>query len=110
MFETADMFDATGAKCVGEPIETFYELTPQNELKAKLMCSECPIVGKCLTWAVMTKEPFGIWGGKTPQQRGTIRKSITRDPKNREIIIKAALAPRKIRKKEGPRKTARKRK
>jgi len=108
MHDNAEMFDTTGARCAGEPTEIFYELNQENEIKAKALCSECPIVGRCLTWAVMTKEPFGIWGGKTPQQRGTIRGSILRAPNNRALIIQAALAPKKIRKKEGPRKKKRK--
>ena len=101
---SADMFDTTGARCAGEPTEIFYEVTERNERKAKALCHECPIAGRCLTWAVMTKEPFGIWGGKTPQQRGTLRGAILREPNNKELIIQAALANTKAKKKEGPRK------
>jgi WhiB family redox-sensing transcriptional regulator len=104
---SADMFDTTGARCAGESTEIFYELTERNERKAKSLCGACPIASRCLTWAVMNKEPFGIWGGKTPQQRGTIRGAILRAPNNKEIIIQAALGSTKIRKKEGPRKKKR---
>ena len=35
---------------------------------AKKICGGCPIVDKCLSWAV-ANESHGVWGGKTPEER-----------------------------------------
>lgn len=39
-------------------------------LSAKAICKTCPVTQKCLNWALMVPESFGIWGGKTPEERG----------------------------------------
>lgn len=33
------------------------------------ICFECPVRLECLKQAVQNKEPFGVWGGLTPEQR-----------------------------------------
>lgn len=32
----------------------------------------------CLTWALETDQPFGIWGGKTERDRKNIKREIER--------------------------------
>lgn len=39
------------------------------ERDAKLVCAQCPIIDRCLTHALETKEPYGIWGGLTALER-----------------------------------------
>lgn len=36
---------------------------------AKRICNQCPVQPECLEWALETKEPDGIWGGKTAEER-----------------------------------------
>lgn len=36
------------------------------------MCEGCLEKSKCLDWALATKQPFGIWGGKTERERREI--------------------------------------
>lgn len=42
-----------------------------REPEAKLICSSCPFKDPCLTIARNNREEFGVWGGKTPQERKT---------------------------------------
>lgn len=36
---------------------------------AKRVCKACPVADRCLRYALDHDEPFGIWGGKTRQER-----------------------------------------
>lgn len=47
----------------------------RREIKAKAICSVCPVKDDCLEFAVEIKEPYGIWGGLTETER---RQVITR--------------------------------
>ena len=66
---------AESAACEGEPVELFYGADGRtgprvNEDEAKRICRACSVVTQCLAWAVETGEPWGIWGGATPEERG----------------------------------------
>jgi WhiB family redox-sensing transcriptional regulator len=39
---------------------------------AKAVCAECPVARECLTYALDTRERFGIWGGASTQLRGRL--------------------------------------
>lgn len=41
----------------------------RREIKAKAICSVCPVNEDCLEFAVEIKEPYGIWGGLTETER-----------------------------------------
>ncbi len=41
----------------------------RREIKAKAICSVCPVMGNCLEFALETKEPYGIWGSLTETER-----------------------------------------
>jgi hypothetical protein len=47
----------------------------QDTLWAKELCSKCPVLQSCRTYAIDALEPFGIWGGLTPIERRTIRRT-----------------------------------
>ena len=36
---------------------------------AKLVCSVCKVQPECLTYALETKQPYGVWGGLLPEER-----------------------------------------
>lgn len=36
---------------------------------ARKMCGECQVRQLCLEYALIAKEPFGIWGGLTARER-----------------------------------------
>ncbi len=67
------------AACRGTDTATFYH--PENErgpsrtrreLRAKAVCAGCPVVQNCLRWALAAREPYGVWGGLTVDERGAL--------------------------------------
>ncbi|SHG02504.1 WhiB family transcriptional regulator, redox-sensing transcriptional regulator [Jatrophihabitans endophyticus] len=64
------------AACRGQDTATFYH--PENErgpsrarreMQAKAVCSGCPVVQSCLRWALAAREPYGVWGGLSVEER-----------------------------------------
>jgi WhiB family transcriptional regulator, redox-sensing transcriptional regulator len=41
----------------------------EEAARAKLVCSGCPVRARCLDWALAHGGAFGIWGGRTEQER-----------------------------------------
>lgn len=44
-----------------------------READAKVVCATCPVAAACLDWALSVREPYGIWGGKSPADRKDMR-------------------------------------
>ncbi|MGH8862924.1 MAG: WhiB family transcriptional regulator [Jatrophihabitantaceae bacterium] len=66
----------TRAACRGLDTAHFYH--PENERgpsrvrrekNAKAVCAGCPVVQNCLRWALAAREPYGVWGGKSAEER-----------------------------------------
>ena len=74
----ADILEITpfykDAKCVGENQDLFFPERGSSTVKAKAICNECPVQEECLEFAVVRKERFGIWGGKSERERRAIRR------------------------------------
>jgi WhiB family redox-sensing transcriptional regulator len=59
----------TFANCSGVDTEIFYPDT-RNDAKGWLeFCDPCIVQTDCLQDALTRKEPHGIWGGLTPEER-----------------------------------------
>ena len=43
-----------------------------RDATAKTLCHTCPVVDQCRTHALEVREPYGIWGGLTAQDRHDI--------------------------------------
>jgi WhiB family redox-sensing transcriptional regulator len=41
----------------------------RRELRARAICRVCPVMSECLEYAVRIREPYGIWGGFTENER-----------------------------------------
>ena len=41
----------------------------RRERKAKAVCARCPVIENCLRWALTAREPYGIWGGMSAEER-----------------------------------------
>ena len=39
---------------------------------AKEICKKCPVINECLQHALTVQEPFGIWGGKSEEERAEL--------------------------------------
>jgi len=64
------------AACRGIDTANFYH--PENERgpsrvnreqRAKQICAHCPVVENCLRWALAAREPYGVWGGLSVEER-----------------------------------------
>ena len=40
-----------------------------REKAAKAICATCPVIETCLNHALKVREPYGVWGGLTAQER-----------------------------------------
>lgn len=56
------------ARCKGSADESFFN--PEHYLKAKAICSPCPVKAECLAEAMKNEERYGVWGGRSPSARG----------------------------------------
>ena len=64
------------AACRGLDTASFYH--PENErgpsrmrreMRAKAVCANCPVIQNCLRWALAAREPYGVWGGLSVEER-----------------------------------------
>lgn len=73
---------------VGEPDDWYprdgrvgsYREARRRERDAATVCGQCPVREICLQFAIDNREPWGVWGGKTPDQR---RRIIEKKPSER---------------------------
>lgn len=42
----------------------FFSEELQDIARAKMICSECPVIAPCLEGALERREPWGVWGGQ----------------------------------------------
>lgn len=47
----------------------FNEMYYKEKKLALEICSRCPVKYLCAEYALSAREPFGIWGGTTPNDR-----------------------------------------
>ena len=67
------------AACRGMDSSLFFH--PPNErdaarenraARAKAICLGCPVVEQCLNHALRVREPYGVWGGRTEDERALL--------------------------------------
>lgn len=44
----------------------------KRDLDAKAICRSCPVLLQCAAHALRVREPYGVWGGMTEDDRNTI--------------------------------------
>jgi WhiB family redox-sensing transcriptional regulator len=70
------------AACLHADPDLFFPSSDSNAhaalLRAKAICRMCPVISRCLQWAVTNNETQGIWGGLTPQERKSVRRKLIR--------------------------------
>ena len=76
-----------GANCAGMDVNLFFmpdedrkEFKRDDQMLAKV-CSTCPVLNKCLQWA-LHHELHGYWGGTTEKQRVALRRTLKIEFKN----------------------------
>jgi WhiB family transcriptional regulator, redox-sensing transcriptional regulator len=73
MIEYATDWRTAGACLTADP-DLFFPVAvgtvaSKQVARALRICSACPVRQQCLDFAMRTREPVGIWGGTTPEQR-----------------------------------------
>jgi WhiB family redox-sensing transcriptional regulator len=57
--------------------------------EAKTVCRRCPVVSRCLSYALETNQPFGVWGGMSEGEREALKR---RNARTRQRAAAAELA------------------
>lgn len=76
-------------KCLGHPVEVFFpddrpaSLRRREEVAAKIICRQCPVLEECRDHALRTPEQHGVWGAMTANERATelLRRRQTSTPR-----------------------------
>jgi WhiB family redox-sensing transcriptional regulator len=42
----------------------------RRDRQAKAICSGCPVLEACRRHSLLVREPYGVWGGLTEDERG----------------------------------------
>jgi WhiB family transcriptional regulator, redox-sensing transcriptional regulator len=63
------------AACRGEPVGTFFVERGGNTARARArdLCSRCPVMGECLSYADADDQLDGWWGGTSGRARRRLR-------------------------------------
>lgn len=61
-------------------------LPPRFIRRVRAICASCPVQEPCLTQALATPEPFGIWAGTTGRQRVALRQRV-KDGESVEQVV-----------------------
>jgi WhiB family redox-sensing transcriptional regulator len=51
-----------------------------RDAAAKSVCASCPVLAQCREHALAVREPYGVWGGLTEDDRETISATERRHP------------------------------
>lgn len=67
------------AACLDEDPELFFAIGTTGRAldqieEAKAVCAQCPVIQECLEWALDTNQDAGVWGGKSEEERRTLRR------------------------------------
>jgi WhiB family redox-sensing transcriptional regulator len=61
------------AACRDEDSALFFPSLGGNPVKARVICSICPVREECLDYALPQADLSGIWGGTSAKQRQKLR-------------------------------------
>ncbi|MFK0124933.1 WhiB family transcriptional regulator [Streptomyces nigra] len=65
------------APCKTDP-DVMFDTSTAGVEKAKSICRTCPVIDRCLQWALDTGEEHGVWGGLSEQDRRTLKRNAGR--------------------------------
>lgn len=62
------------AACKGSATGLFFPTDDDDAGLAKIICAGCVVRQCCLDSALLKREPAGVWGGLTPNERKRLRR------------------------------------
>lgn len=83
---------AAEAACAGAPSHLFYDEVFIKSRAFADYCGVCPVLQQCGEQALRSRDPYGVWGGMTPEQRSSIAKNKGRVRVARPDALAAASA------------------
>ena len=60
--------------CNGVDPATFFPERGQTTREAKAICDGCSVKARCLDYAIVHEESWGVWGGTSEQDRRNMRR------------------------------------
>lgn len=72
------------AACRDEDPEPFFPHSPSSAAgqiqiqNAKAVCGRCSVTSACLAWALATNQQHGVLGGKSEDERRSLRRRASR--------------------------------
>ena len=71
------------AACRREDPELFFPIgssgpAVEQTAEAKAVCGRCPVVARCLTWALESGQNDGVWGGLSEDERRALKRRDAR--------------------------------
>ena len=67
------------------PIAVSTPVAARQVAKAQQICAGCAVRQQCLDFAMQTREPSGIWGGTTPEDRLRAHRALHRHSARRPL-------------------------
>ena len=69
--------------CLDEDPELFFPIGNTGPAilqieEAKSVCRRCPVIERCLTWALESKQEAGVWGGLSEDERRALKRRNAR--------------------------------
>lgn len=77
------------SSCLGVDPDIFYPTKGQKGgvIEAQRICATCPVQGDCLQYAILNREPYGIWGGAGEGRRKALRRLLRDSPHPEKGVI-----------------------
>lgn len=84
-YNISDLYPAwqTKAHCAGVGVEYYFgddaeqpTMSIKQVRRASKLCDVCPVYTECLTWALSTREEYGVWVGTSGRVRRRIFKMM----------------------------------
>ncbi|MBG7704660.1 WhiB family transcriptional regulator [Streptomyces sp. MC1] len=72
------------AVCRGEDPDLFFPIGDTGPVllqvrEAKAVCARCPVIERCLQWALESGQDFGVWGGLSEAERRSMKRRAARN-------------------------------
>ena len=85
------------ARCRAEDPELFFPIGPSGPAlkqlnEAKAICRRCPVAVDCLTWALSTGQPTGVWGGLSEDERRKLRRTTAAASRPAVLLLRIQAA------------------
>lgn len=73
--------------CRLHPPATFFPSDGVGVDKARKICRDCPVMGRCLEYALEERIDHGVWGGCSERERRRILKTRRQDAASVSITV-----------------------